>query len=267
MNLVTVASTFSTGNLTFDPAAPIEDARARIFTSTIGMGRTLDVAGRSAQIAVAVPYAIGHFEGRLLDQFLQVSRSGLADPVVRFGVNVRGAPAMSLKEFAAYRPTSNVGVSFTVQAPFGQYNRTKLVTIGTNRWAFKPEVGFTRVRRRWTYEVYGGAWFFTDNTNYFGGGKRQQAPIVSTQFHLLYTFRQGMWVGGDINFWSGGRVTVNGIKNLAIQKNSRVGVAFAMPIKQRHSVRFSYSAGAYTRVGGDFQSLGVSYAYVWGGGP
>ena len=45
----------------------------------------------------------------------------------------------------------------------------------------------------------------------------------------------------------------------------RYGVAFAMPINRRLSVRFSHRGGAYTRVGGDFQSLGVSYTYVWRG--
>jgi hypothetical protein len=28
-------------------------------------------------------------------------------------------------------------------------------------------------------------------------------------------------------------------------------------------VRIAYSVGAYTTIGGDFQSLGVSYSYAW----
>jgi hypothetical protein len=266
MNVVTVGTSFNKGDLAFDPSAPIEDARATILTSTLGYGRTLSIAGRYAQVLVVVPYARGDAQGLLMGQFQQVSRSGLGDSVVRIGVNLYGAPAMKLKEFAAYRTKTNIGVSLMVQAPLGQYYPNKLINLGNNRWAVKPEVGVTRVRGKWTYEVYGGAWFFTDNADFYGGKRREQAPIVSGQFHLLYAFRRGLWLGGDANFWAGGRVTVNGAQNLELQKNSRVGVTLAVPVNRRQSVRFAYSRGAYTTIGADFNSFGVSYGYVWGGG-
>ena len=38
----------------------------------------------------------------------------------------------------------NTGLtSLTVNAPTGQYDGTKLINVGTNRWAFKPEVGLS----------------------------------------------------------------------------------------------------------------------------
>ena len=266
MNVVTVGSSFNKGDLAFDPSAPIEDARATILASTLGYGRALSIAGRSAQVLVVVPYLLGDAQGLLMGQFQKVSRSGLGDSVVRLGVNLYGAPAMKLKQFAAHKTTTNVGVSLMVQAPLGQYYPNKLINLGNNRWAFKPEVGLTRVRGKWTYEVYGGAWFFTDNSDFYGGQRREQAPIVSGQFHLLYAFRRGLWLGGDANFWTGGRVTVNGVPNLELQKNSRAGVTFAVPVNRRQSLRFAYSRGAYTTMGAAFNSFGVSYAYVWGGG-
>jgi len=266
MNVVTVGTSFNKGDLAFDPSAPIEDARATILASTLGYARALNIAGRSAQVLVVVPYALGDAQGLLMGQFQQVSRSGLGDSVVRVGVNLYGAPAMRLKEFAAHRTKTNIGVSLMVQTPLGQYYPNKLINLGNNRWAFKPEVGLTRVRGDWTWEVYGGAWFFTDNADFYGGKRREQAPIVSGQFHLLYTFRRGLWLGGNANFWTGGRVTVAGVQNLDLQTNSRAGITFAMPINRRQSVRFAYSRGAYTTIGAAFNSLGVSYGYVWGGG-
>jgi hypothetical protein len=266
MNVVTVGTAYNKGDVTFDPSAPVEDARATILGSTLGYGRVLSIAGRSAQVAVIVPYLRGHLQGLLAGQFQQVSRSGLGDTMVRFGINLYGAPAMRLKEFAAYKAKTSIGASLIVQAPLGQYDNTKLINLGNNRWAFKPEVGFSRVRGQWTYEVYGGMWFFGDNTDYLRGGRRQQVPIVSTQVHVLYTFRRGLWLGGDMNFWKGGRVTVNGVPNVEEQRNSRVGATFAVPVSRRQSLRFAYSRGAYTTIGGDFSSYGVSYACVWGGG-
>ena len=111
-----------------------------------------------------------------------------------------------------------------------------------------------------------GVVFFTDNTDFRDGGTYQQAPILSTQGHLIYTIRPGFWVAGDGNFWSGGRAKTNGVQAAERQQNSRLGVTLAVPI-QRRQLRIAYSFGAYTRIGGDFSSLGVSYSYAWLGRP
>jgi hypothetical protein len=149
-----------------------------------------------------------------------------------------------------------------VLAPIGQYDPGKVINLGSHRWAFKPEVGVSRKRGPWTVELDLGASFFTDNTNFLNGGTREQAPIVATQAHLLYTFRPGLWLAGDGNFWSGGRPTTNGVEGSEQQKNSRAGATLAVPMR-RHQVRISYSFGAFTTIGGDFQSVGVSYSYAW----
>ncbi|MCJ7753807.1 MAG: hypothetical protein MUP13_04535, partial [Thermoanaerobaculales bacterium] len=47
INLLSLATTYNSGDLAFDPSGPIEDASAKIFSSTLGYARTLKVAGRS----------------------------------------------------------------------------------------------------------------------------------------------------------------------------------------------------------------------------
>ena len=61
------------------------------------------------------------------------------DPRLRFSVNLYGAPALSLPEFANYKQDLIIGASLQVSAPLGQYDADKVVNIGTNRWFFKPE--------------------------------------------------------------------------------------------------------------------------------
>jgi hypothetical protein len=85
---------------------------------------------------------------------------------------------------------------------------------------------------------------------------------VSGQFHVLYTIRLGFWIAADVNFWHGGRLTSNGAPALEQQSNSRAGVTAAIPFLQRQ-IRVSYSFGAYTTLGSDFHSIGVSYTHVW----
>ena len=262
INIVTIVASLNNGDVAFDPSLPVDDGHARFGAMVLGFTRTLHVAGRSASLGVGAPYVRGRVQGSLLGQFQEASRSGLGDMAARLAVNLYGAPAMTLREFAAYRAKTIVGVSVSVQAPIGQYDPAKVINLSSHRWAIKPEIGVSRKRGGWTFEGDLGASFFTDNTNFRNGGTRQQAPIVATQAHLIYAFRPGLWLAGDANFWGGGRVTTNGVEGSELQRNSRVGATLAVPIR-RQQVRVSYSFGAYTTIGGDFQAIGVSYSYAW----
>jgi len=263
VNVLNLAAVYNSGDLAFDPSGPIEDASARIGISTLGYIRTLNVAGRSANIGVIVPYVLGHLEGLYLGEAAFADRSGLGDLGVRMAVNLFGAPAMSPEEFSTYRARTLIGASLIVKAPTGQYDPTKLINIGTNRWAFKPEVGVVRVMGRWAIDAYVGGWFFTDNADFFGGLTREQDPILSTQVHVRYLFRPGLWAAVDGNYWRGGQTTVDGRTNDDLQRNSRVGATVSIRLARGHGLRVAASRGAVTRIGGDFSSIGVSYGYSW----
>ncbi len=263
INFVSLAAAYNSGDLTFDPSAPIEDASAQIFASTLNYARTLNVAGRAANIGVFVPYVVGELEGLYIGEQAYANRSGLGDIGVRFAVNLFGAPAMSPKEFSTYRPRTLIGASLVVRGPSGEYDSSKLINIGTNRWAFKPEIGFVHVMGRWVIDAYVGGWLFTDNSDFFGGLLREQKPILSTEFHLRYLIQRGLWAALDANFWRGGQTTVNGAVNDDLQRNSRVGLTVSSSLGRGHNLRFAASRGAITRIGGDFISVGVSYGYSW----
>jgi hypothetical protein len=243
------------------------DASAKISASSLGYARTFGVAGRAANFGVIVPYVLGDLEGLYLGEQAFAERSGFGDLGVRFSVNLFGAPAMSAKEFSTFRPRTLIGASFVVTAPTGEYDPTKAINIGTNRWAFKPEIGIVYVMKRWAIDAYVGGRFFTDNTDFFGGSTRTQDPILSTQCHLRYLFRPGLWAAVDANFWRGGQTTVGGIANNDQQSNSRVGLTVSMRLGGGHSLRIAASRGAFTRIGGDFASFGASYGYSWMGKP
>jgi hypothetical protein len=261
-NILTTAAVFTDGAVAFDPSLPIEDANATVGWVAVGIGRTLNIAGRFANIGVGVPLMLGHVEGLVLDQFQQASRSGFGDLAGRIAINVYGAPAMTRQQFASYRASTIVGLSLAVGVPVGQYNADRYINLGTNRWSFKPEVGISRTRGRWTFEGDIGAVFFTDNTNFVNASTREQSAIASFQGHLIYTIRPGFWLAADGNYWKGGRVTTNGVSATQEQENSRLGATVAMPIR-RQQVRVSYSFGAYTTIGGDYHAVGVSYNYAW----
>lgn len=263
MNIVTIANSFNWGDLSFDPSAPIEDGNARINTLALAFTRAFNLAGRSANAALVVPIVGGHVEGLLLGEAAEADRFGLGDPRLRLAMNLYGAPSMTPKEFAAYQQRTIVGASVTVAAPLGEYDSAKLINLGTHRWSVKPELGISRAHGRWVFEGMLGAWLFTDNDDFFGGRTREQAPIIATQVHVTFRFTRTRWLGGNANYYTGGRTTIDEKENLDLQRNSRIGATFSSALGRGQAIRISVSRGAFTTIGAAFTSLGASYSYAW----
>ncbi len=263
-NIVTVVNSLNWGDVAFEPAAPIDEARATINTTAFTFTRAFSLGGRSANATVIVPIVGGHLEGLYLGEPAETGRFGLGDPRLRLGVNLYGAPAMTPKEYASsYRQRTLVGVSITAAPPLGQYDPAKLINLGTNRWSFKPDVGVSHTRGQWVVEMMAGVWVFTDNDNFAGGNTRTQDPIAQVQFHLTYRFNRGMWLAADANYYTGGQTTIGGRQNLDLQRNSRIGATFSRALSPRQAIRLSVSRGAYTTIGADFNSVAVGYNYAW----
>ena len=253
----------SSGGVVFDPTLPLEDVTATINSTGAGFFKSFGFLGRMANASVFVPYTWGFIQGLLEGEFARGTRSGLADSRFRFTMNLAGAPALRLREFASYRQKTNFGVGFTLAAPTGQYDSNRLVNLGTNRWAFKPEFGLSHARGKWLLEVAGGVWLFRANDNFLSGSSRTQDPIGSLQAHVSYRLPRRMWVGFNANFFKGGQAQLDSVDSGLALNNSRFGATFSIPLRRWHSIKFSYSNGIFTRAGTDFSTLGVAYQFVW----
>ena len=263
LNVFVAANTFSFGDMAFDPAVPISEARARINTTSVGVSRMIDLFGRSAQLSLGVPIVAGHLEGIYLGEAAEVTRVGMGDPRVRVGVNLYGAPVMDRPAFAKYRQRRLIGASLTAALPLGRYSQDRLINVGSGRWAVKPELAYVSTAGKWTLEVFGGVWFFSKNDEFYRGSVRTQAPLASLQFHVDYQINPRLQASGNINFYTGGRTTVNGAENLDLQRNSRVGLTVKQSLTGGRSVRYAISRGAYTTIGADFVALSFSFLQAW----
>jgi len=265
-NFASIGYQNSWGALLFDPTVRIIDSEARVNAISMGYGRTFGVGGMQGLALVGMPYAWGTFSGTVVETDTSVNRSGVGDLRAKLSVNLIGSPALAPGEFARAKPKRVVGgVSLTIAAPTGKYYSNKLINIGSNRWALKPEAGISyHVRPRWYADVYGGVWLFTANTSsYPGTARREQDPLPSLQTHLSYTLGRRTWAALDGTwFWGGGSRT-NGGPVTARMNNKRIGAVLALGLTPRQSIKLSYSFGASVRVGDDFGTAGVAYQLLW----
>ena len=265
MNFVLGGYAYGWGSVSFDPTVPIDNAKVTFHGPLAGYSRSLDFWGLSGKANVGSAFICLDGSGEVRGVPESRNVCGLSDLSAAVAVNFLGAPALSLKEFPHYRQGLLLGASFGVTAPIGQYDPTKLINVGTNRWSFRPQLGISQALGRLTLEFVAWASFYTANNNFFNGRVREQAPLYSGQLNVIYTFRSGIWgsVGGT--WYGGGRITTDGVPNPEFQENWRLGGTLVFPVNRRNALRVFGATGLYARTGGNFNALGVTWLYWWGG--
>ena len=238
---VTLTWSYYNGGLNLNGAIPVMDAHGTYNVPVFSVYHSFSFFGRSANFLASLPYAVGNFTGELHNQQRSVYRSGLLDFNARFSVNLYGGRAMPQQDFRKWKQKLLLGASLKVIAPTGQYDPTKLVNWGINRWAFKPEFGYSQRWGNWILDGYAGVWFYTTNPAYYDLPHplpQTEQPIGSFEGHLSYDFPIGKglrrlrsWASLDGNFWWGGITALSGIQDLATkQTSSRIGATLSIPV-------------------------------------
>jgi len=266
LNFLVAGYAYTRGGIAFDPALPIDNVHLQTNSGVLAYVHAFGIAGMSAKFDAIVPYMWLSGSADYQGQPLTRDVNGPVDPRFRLSVNLFGAPALSAEQFASYRQDLIIGLSLQVSAPLGEYDSSRVVNIGTNRWSFKPEIGLSKALGPWTLEAAGAATLFTDNRDFFGGSVRAQRPLYAMQAHAIHTFRNGMWASLDATYFAGGRTTIEGQLDNNLQQNWRVGATFALPLDRRNSLKASASTGVSSRTRNDFDLFALAWQYRWGAG-
>jgi len=251
------------GDVLLDASLPLKDVDIKLNAASVGYGRTFSLAGRQANVAVLFPYLWGTAQGTVFEDQVKVRRSGGGDLRVRFSTLFKGGEALGPREFAQRKPGTIIGASVSIVVPTGQYDPARLINPGSNRWAFKPEIGISKPIGRWTFEIMGGAWLFSANNSFLGNSRREQKSMASFQGAVIYTLRPRMWLSGNTTFYSGGSTVINGTANNDRQKNARVGATFSYPLNQHQSFKIAWAKGVTTRIGGNLNTIVFGWQYAW----
>lgn len=263
VNIAVGSYGYMKGDIVTEPSLPIEDFLITSHNIGAGYMRSFGLAGRLARIQVAIPYVFMDGEATVSGTRITGNRTGFGDLRMRFGVNLLGSPALNIKEFSQFQQKTIFGASLVVSVPTGLYYADKRVNIGTNRWGIKPELGISKRFAHVYAELYSGVWFYTKNDEFLGSNELKQDPVVSFQGHASYFFKNNMWVGININWFSGGKTFVDEAPAGSIINASRIGATFSMPLTKFQSLKFQFNTGTYKSVGLNYDSVSVGYQCVF----
>lgn len=263
VNIAVASYGYMKGDVVSEPSLPIEDFI--ITSNNIGVGymRSFGLGGKLARIQVAVPYVFMDGEATVSGAKITGNRTGFGDMRLRFGVNLLGSPALNIKEFSQFQQKTIFGASLVVSVPTGLYYADKRVNIGTNRWGVKPELGISKRFEHFYAELYSGVWFYTKNDEFLVDNELKQDPVVSFQGHASYFFKNQMWVGININWFSGGKTFVDQAPAGSIINASRIGATFSMPLTKFQSLKFQCNTGTFKSIGLNYDAVSVGYQCVF----
>jgi hypothetical protein len=267
-NFAGVGYAYTEADISFDPILLIENGKMEMHTWAANYIRTFELFQKSARIDLAQAYQRGRWHGLVDGVPTSVRRSGLADSVLRFAINLYGAPPLKGEEFAAYRAKVNVetivGTALVVQLPTGEYMDDKLINLGTNRYTFRSQLGVVHNRGKWSMELTGAVWLYTDNNDYYNGNKLENDPFYTLQTHLVYTFRPGLWAAAGAGYGYGGESTVNGEEKNDRRETLAWKFSFGYPITPQLGVKVDYlGIRSQKSIGQDSDSIGVAFSVFW----
>ncbi len=256
---------YSVGNILLDNSLPVEDLDASINSFVFAYARSFKLFKKLAKFDAIVPYAFANYDAIVNNADTSASRNGFGDPLFRLSIIWIGTNPLSPPDFIKREQKKfNLGTSVRVIAPIGQYDPTKFLNLGLNRWAIKLTLaGSYTLAKRVVLEGHFNSVFFTENDSFFNGNTLKQKPLLSTQFHATYIIKPGVWVAASIGRSYLGETVLNGEEQDNLQNTSRYGVVFSYKLKQHSALKLGFTSGITARYGANFTSIILAYQFIW----
>lgn len=265
VNIAGIGYGYIDGDIYFDPLLQIEEATFEMHKAGLVYMRTMGVMGKSARLDITLPYSAGRWEGTVDGEFTHIRRRGPGDARVRLSMLLYGGPAETLQEFSKSEKSNTVvGAAVAVSIPTGDYNSDRLINLGNNMWVIRPQLGVTHSRGKWTGELTGSVFIYTDNDHFWKDTQLETDPLFAVQAHLIYTFRPGLWTSVSTAYGWGGEATVNGDAKNNPSGNWLTALSFGFPIDRRQGIKITWIRGRSQKpTGADIDSIVLGYSVMF----
>ena len=267
VNQIELVYAYAHANSSIDTSLVITGASFVLNQGSIDYTRYFGLVNHLAWVKAGIPLA--GLAGSVAGTNISGSVVGDGDSAYQVATLLKGGPALTVAEFENYKPTTTIGLSLTVTAPTGLYRPNKILNLGADRWAFRPEIALScpfGQEQRWQLDVYGNADFYTDSTSYHGHQILGQQPLPGLEGHISYSFNNSVWASFDARYSARGVTLLNGVDQDDSQQNFTVGDEVNVSLNRQNSLIFEFAKVVVHRNGAASTGFAVKYDYSWGGG-
>jgi hypothetical protein len=267
LNQVELAYAYARANASIDTSVVVQGAHLNLNQGSISYTRYFGLLQHLVWVEASVPLA--GLGGAISGTTIQGSTTGVGDSSYMVAVLLKGGPALSVDQFENYKPDTTVGMSFTINAPTGQYNPSKVLNLGSDRWSFKPELALSHPfgpEQKWQIDAYANAYFFSDNTSYHGAEILRQEPLPGIEAHISYSFLNSLWASLDTRYSFRGSTLVNGDNQNNSQRNFILGSSVNISLNRQNSLVFEFEKAVVHNNGPALTGFALKYNFAWGKG-
>ena len=257
-----------------DPGYTVQaDIAVNATLATVGYARTFAIGGRAAFAAMLVP--MGRLSGTatLAGRSFGDAASGYGDPLLEFGVNVIGPPAIrNIPDMLRYEPGFSVDIIADLGLPIGEYDSENSLNLGQNRWYGRIgapvvwQLGAWVPGRRTTIELVPSLWIFGPN-NDLGGNTLKTDPMFQLDAHLTRDFTAEMWGSLDGVWVTGGQASLNDLLEGMPLSTLGVGLTFGYHLNENLQLTAGYLATVNDGKPDDLRMDGFKISLVYGWHP
>lgn len=232
----------------FDPSHNVNPgAYVSATMAMVGYAKFLPLFDRAAMISVVFP--MGHISSEVIAAGLtsKETAKGFGDPMLEFDINIIGPKAqMSLPDLMRYEPGFSLDLIMDIAFPVGEYDNTKSLNLGQNRWYGRLgapivwQIGPWIPGKRTTLEFLPAVWLLGDNTDYLGK-TLQTDPLFQLDAHLSRDLTHNFWASLDGAWFNGGQSSVDTSEGTKLN-NIALGITLGYQINENINLTFGYKS-------------------------
>ena len=197
------------------------------------------------------------------------SASGYADPSVQLDVNLIGTPPLKAGfDLLNYEPTWTLDAAVMLGVPIGEYDSSKVVNLGLNRFfgriafPFKYHFGVFAPGYMSSLEVVPSVWLFAENDD-FVGQKLQNDPLWQLEAHWTQDFTRHFFGSIDLLYRNGFQSEINGVDVGSDIEIGDIGVTLNFQVTDSLTLRTSFSSNVFGDSDIDSSMVRLQVVYAW----
>jgi len=235
-----------------------------------GYARTFSLFDRSAMAAIILPMGKISGDFTVAGKTYNQSADGFGDPMLEFVINVLGPKAQNnLADVLRYEPGFSVNLLTDLALPIGEYDSSKQLNLGQNRWYGRVgmpivwQIGPWVPGQRTTLELLPAVWFFGNNNNYVGKTLNTD-PMFQLDAHLTRDLTEHFWGSLDGAWFNGGQASINDVQGEKLN-NYGLGITLGYNINENLNLTFGYKSTLNDNAPSDLRMdcFMVSLVYGW----